>query len=132
MLLFLPVVVMAQDKDVFRGTVYNEKYDVYLTMNFYDKNVTIRGQEVLGEMDGYIGDPNDYRKWLIVEAVVTDNDKAQLVVSNLEGSEDLRATLTYDGHDSYTLRQNSGSTIKFARNQKWLKLPKSLTFTREK
>lgn len=47
------------------------------------------------------------------------------------GSEDLQATLTKNNDGTYTLKQIEGSTIKIARNRKWVKMPKTLIFTRK-
>ncbi len=83
----------------------------------------------MGELDGFLGDYEDFRKWLILDASLSSDTSADMSLINTEGSEDLRATLTYNANGTYTLRQGSGSTLKIARKQKWVKLPKSLTFT---
>ncbi|MBF1447962.1 MAG: hypothetical protein HXN55_11410, partial [Prevotella nigrescens] len=44
------------------------------------------------------------------------------------GSEDLEASLTYNGDGSYTFKQLKGSTINIVVNNKWVKLPKTLIF----
>ena len=57
---------------------------------------------------------------------------ANLEIINDYGAEDLTATLSYNPKDSvYTLKQNAGSTIKIARNRKWVKLPSTMQFKRK-
>lgn len=88
-------------------------------------------QEVLGEMPGYIGAKRDTRKWLILDSVI-DGNKALLTITNDYGSEDLEALLTANEDGTYTFEQKSGSTIKIVVNNKWVKLPKKMIFTKEK
>ena len=35
-----------------RGYLYNEEYQVYLRINFYDNDVLPRGQELFGKLPG--------------------------------------------------------------------------------
>lgn len=44
-----------KEKDVFKAYLYNDEYEVYLRINFYDKNVKIPGQELYGDLPGYLG-----------------------------------------------------------------------------
>ncbi len=129
-ILFWSAISPAQDKTVFNCTVYNSEYNLYIVMNFYDKDVTIKGQEYLGEMDGYIGDYEDFRKWLIVGSEITAPASADIKIINDEGSEDLKASVTCNANGTYTFKQVSGSSMKVARKQKWQKLPRSLVFTK--
>ncbi len=119
----------AQKDTVFTRTIYNSEYDLYITMNFTDKNITLKHQEFMGEMAGYLGDYKDFRTWLIVDAEITSPTTATLQMCNDECSEDLTATLTLLDNGTYKLHQGEGSTLKVARNRKWQKLPKELTFT---
>ncbi len=127
--LFTSMATFAQSQEPFRGTIYCEQFDICLVMNFYDKNITIAGQEFMGEMDGYIADNQDFRKWFILDAELVSTDEATLDIINTEGSEDLTATLVHNTDGTFMLRQTGGSTLKIARGQKWQKLPKSLVFT---
>ncbi len=121
--------IFAQNDTVFTRTIYNSDYDLYIKMNFTDKNVTLKHQEFMGEMAGYMGDYKDFRTWLIVDAEITSPTTATLQMCNDECSEDLEATLTLQENGTYKLHQGEGSTLKVARNRKWQKLPKELTFT---
>ena len=105
----------------------NKEYDVYLQINFYENNIKVPGQEIFGIMAGFLGDKKDSRKWLITDATIKDK-VAHLSIINDYGSEDLTATLTKQEDGTYVLQQLSGSTIKIARNRKWVKLPKKLSF----
>jgi hypothetical protein len=121
--------VIAANDSVFKGKFSNKEYNVYIDLDFYHQNKLIQGQEFLGEVPGYFGDYKDARKWIFTDATLIDAHTANLVITNDYGSEDLEATLTYHPEDStYTLRQGSGSTMKIARNRKWVKIPKHISF----
>lgn len=119
-----------KDSTMFKGKVYNKEYDVYLTIDFYNKNVKVPGQGIFGEIPGYFGDKQDGRKWLITDAEI-DGKTALLSIINDYGSEDLTAELKFLSDGTYELKQLDGSNIKIARNRKWVKIPKKLKFTKE-
>ena len=124
------VSIQAQiDTTTFKGHLENKEYSIFINMDFYHNNITIPNQEVLGEMSGYLGDYKDGRRWLIVGAK-TKSNKAELQMINDTGSEDLNAILSKKADGTYVLEQLDGSTLKIARNRKWLKLPKEISFTR--
>ncbi len=101
-----------------------------MNINFYDKNLKVPGQELFGEMPGYFGDNRDSRKWLITDAEI-QGKTAHLSIINDYGSEDLTAELTIKPNGTYELKQSDGSSIKIARNRKWVKIPKKLEFTKK-
>ena len=123
-------VVTEKDSTTFKGYLYNEKYNVYIELDFYHNNVEVPNQEIYGAMPGYFGDRQDGRKWLFTEAKIVSKDKAEIQIINDYGSEDLTATLTAIDAKNYKLRQESGSTLKIARNRKWVKMPKELDFVK--
>jgi len=56
LLLLLVTTVGAQKKeDAFRAYLYNNTYNVYLRINFYNQDVTVPGQELYGQLPGYLG-----------------------------------------------------------------------------
>ncbi len=117
------------DSTLFKGTLTNKEYDVYLKINFYSNDIQVPGQEIFGTMAGYFGDKKDSRKWFITDAQI-DGKTAHLSIINDYGSEDLTANLTINADGTYELKQLAGSTLKVARNRKWVKIPKILTFTK--
>lgn len=119
-----------KDSTTFKGYLYNEKYNVYIVLDFYHNNVEVPNQEIYGPMSGYFGDRQDGRKWLFTSAKILSKDKAEIQIINDYGSEDLTATLTAIDAKNYKLRQESGSTLKIARNRKWQKMPKELDFVK--
>ena len=122
---------MAQnDSTLFKGRLNNNEFDVYLNIDFYKKNLKIPGQELFGEMPGYFGDKRDSRKWLITDADI-DGKTAHLSIINDYGSEDLTADLVILPDGSYELQQKDGSSMKIARNRKWVKIPKKLKFIKQ-
>ena len=128
----LPMIAQVQKNDAdttsFKGYLYNKEYNVYLQIDFYHQNVIVPRQEVYGEMAGYFGDCQDARKWLFTSATIKNDHLAEIEIINDYGSEDLKATLQKVNDSTFVLRQGDGSTIKIARNRKWLKMPKELTF----
>ena len=132
--LWLTISAFAEQKDstTFRAYLYNNEYDVYLKINFYDEDIKVPGQELYGTLPGYLGKKNNSFCWVITSAKIKDKKTATMNLINDYGSEDLTATLSYNPKDStYTLKQNVGSTIKIARNRKWVKLPGTMLFKRK-
>ena len=132
--LWLTINVFAEQRDstAFRAYLYNNTYDVYLQINFYDENIKVPGQELYGMLPGYLGKKNNSFCWVITSAKIKDNKTATLDLINDYGSEDLTATLTRRNDSIYVLKQESGSTLKVPKNSKWQKIPKTLEFKRRK
>jgi hypothetical protein len=125
------ICVKAQSKnEPFRAYLYNNEYDVFLRINFYEQDVNVPGQDLFGQVPGYLGKKNNSFAWLITSAKI-NGDKAKLQLINDYGSEDLTATLTRKNDSIYVLKQESGSTLKVPNKGKWLKLPKTLEFKRK-
>ena len=91
--------------------------------------IKVPGHEIFGDMAGFFGDYKDGRKWLITEVSIKDQT-ASLSIINDYGSEDLTAELSVTPEGKYIFKQLKGSTMKIARNRKWLKLPKTIEFIR--
>lgn len=119
-----------KDSTIFKGYLYNEKYDVYIVMDFYHNDITVPMQEIYGKMAGYFGDKEDGRKWLFTEAKIKNQKTAVIQIINDYGSEDLMATLTTEDGKNFKLKQDKGSTLKIARNRKWVKMPSQLDFVK--
>lgn len=118
------------DTTTFKGSFDNKEFNVYLTIDFYHNNVVVPGQEIFGEMAGFFGDRRDGRKWLFTSAEITAPGTATISITNDYGSEDLVATLEKQADGTYVLKQKKGSALKIARDSKWVKMPKQLTFTK--
>ena len=125
------ICVKAQtNNEPFRAYLSNNEYDVFLRINFYEQDVNVPGQDLFGQVPGYLGKKNNSFAWLITSAKINGN-KAKLQLINDYGSEDLTATLTRKNDSIYVLKQESGSTLKVPNKGKWLKLPKTLEFKRK-
>jgi len=132
LLLLLPTLIWAQKQgESFRADLYNNTYNVYLRINFYDQDVTVPGQELYGRLPGYLGKLHNSFCWVITSCEVKNETKAELQLINDFGSEDLNATLTRENDSIYVFKQGAGSTIKVPNNGKWQKLPKTLEFKRK-
>ena len=120
-----------KDSTIFKGYLSNNEYEVYLQINFYQNDIKVPGQEIFGTIAGFLGDRKDSRKWLITNAAI-EGKTAHLSIINDYGSEDLTADLTLESDGTYSLKQITGSNIKIARNRKWVKIPKKLSFMKNK
>ena len=126
-LLLLPAFAQKGGKS-FKGYFYNDEYEVFLRINFYDKNIMVSGQELYGELPGYLGRKGHSFCWVMVEAEIDSEKKASMTMINDFGSEDLEASLTCKNDSIYIFKQEKGSTVKIPKNGKWQKLPKTLEF----
>jgi hypothetical protein len=132
LLAWVHATLFAQDeKSSFRAYLYNNEYNVYLRINLYDQDITISGQELYGQLPGYLGKKHNSFCWVITSCTVKSEQEAELQLINDFGSEDLTATLTRENDSTYVLRQGAGSTIKVPNKGKWQKLPKTLEFKRK-
>ena len=43
------------DKQTFHAYLYNNEYDVYLRINFYDQDIEVPGQSLYGKLPGFLG-----------------------------------------------------------------------------
>lgn len=118
------------DTTTFKGHFANKEYNIYICLDAYAKNILVPDQEIFGALSGYLGDNQDSRKWLFTGSSIRRPGELTLSVINDYGSEDLVATLTRQNDTTFVLRQGEGSVLKIARNRKWQKLPKSLTFVK--
>lgn len=116
----------------FRANLINNEYEVYLRINLYDQDITVPGQDLYGELPGYLGKKNYSFYWVITSCRVKSEKEAELQLINDFGSEDLSATLLRKNDSIYVLRQDKGSTIKVPTKGKWQKLPKTLEFKKRK
>ncbi len=102
-----------------------------MRINFYDQNITIPGQELYGELPGFLGKRMNPFCWVITSCKIKNEREAEIQLINDFGSEDLTATLTCLNDSTYVLRQTSGSTIKVPDKGKWMKLPKQIEFRKD-
>ena len=113
----------------FRAYLYNNDYEVFMRIDLYDERITVPGQDLYGELPGYLGKKNNTFCWLITSAKI-DGNKAELQMINDYGSEDLTATLTAESDSLYVLKQVGGSSLKVPKEGKWQTLPSKLVFKR--
>ena len=122
---------VAQQGRPFDTTIRNEEYKIYIRLNLYDKNITVPGQDVLGEVDGYFGSTQSSTKWIVVASRLIDGRTAEIEVVNDYGSEDFTATLKVNDDGTYEYKNDGGSTLKFAVRGKWQKIPGNLELVRK-
>lgn len=130
--LFVFAVFFAQNSQPpFKGRYENKEYKVYLMLDLKGQSVKVPGQDIYGELPGYLGKVNNPFCWLITGAKVKSESKATVKMINEYGSEDFTATLTLQGDSLLTLKKVEGSDIKMPNNGKWQKLPNTLVFKRK-
>ena len=127
----LGIKAQQQVEEPFRAYLFNNEYNVFMRINFYEQDVVISWQELFGPLPGFLAKEGNNYCWIITDFKI-DGDKAELEITNDYGSEDLTATLTCVNDSVYTLRQNSGSTLKVPEKKGWRKLPTTLTFVKRK
>lgn len=121
----------AQTKqEPFRAYLINKELDVVMRINFYQQDVTVPSQDLLGQVPGYLSKRFSSFVWVITDAQVKGH-KATLQMINDYGSEDLTATLTAKGDSVFIFKQESGSTLKVPHKGKWQKRPKTIEFRRQ-
>lgn len=125
---FTMLFAQKEDKS-FRAYLYNNEYEVFMRLDLYDESITVPGQDLYGELPGYLGKKHNSFCWLITSAKI-DGNKAELQMINDYGSEDLTATLTAENDSLYVLKQVEGSTLKVPKEGKWQKLPSKLVLKR--
>ena len=134
LLLLIAVTMYGQQQvsvdSTFIGRYVNKDLKIFLVVNFIDKNITVKGQDILGELDGYFGCTECQHVWPIVDADV-EGKSAHIDVINNYGSEDFRATLTRRADGTIVFRHQEGSTFKFPIPGKWHKIPTKVIFTPE-
>jgi hypothetical protein len=113
----------------FRAYIYNNEYEVFMRLDLYSESITVPGQELYGNLPGYLGKRHNSFCWLITSTKI-DGNTAELQMINDYGSEDLTAKLTVEKDSLYVLRQVEGSTLKVPKEGKWQKLPSKLVFKR--
>lgn len=113
----------------FRAYIYNNEYEVFMRLDLYSESITVPGQELYGNLPGYLGKRHNSFCWLITSTKI-DGNTAELQMINDYGSEDLTARLTVEKDSLYVLRQVEGSTLKVPKEGKWQKLPKKMEFKR--
>ena len=117
-----------QNKDsIFKAHLVNDEYQVWMDIDFYHNDITVPRQEIFGEVPGYFGAKRDTLKRIISDASIKGG-KAFLTIINDYGSEDLTAELKRNPDGTYTLTRLAGSTMKIVVNNKWVKIPKEITF----
>lgn len=121
----------AQEKSgPFRALLFNKEYNVFLKIDFYKQDITVPGQDLYGELPGYLSKRSNTFCWLITSVDVKGNT-ATLQMINDYGSEDLTATLTAKSDSIFVLKQIDGGTLKVPNNGKWQKLPKTMELKRQ-
>ena len=121
----------AQEKSgPFRAYLFNKEYNVFLKIDFYKQDITVPGQDLYGELPGYLSKRSNTFCWLITSVNVKGNT-ATLQMINDYGSEDLTATLTAKSDSIFVLKQIDGGTLKVPNNGKWQKLPKTMELKRQ-
>ena len=69
---FICLLAYSQSEDSFKGYIYNKEYKVSMRINLYDNDIKIPGQEIFGEIGGFLRSDDDSRCWIITSAEVNE------------------------------------------------------------
>lgn len=119
--------VEQNNDSIFKAHLVNDEFQVWIDLDLYHNNILVPRQEIFGEVPGFFGAVRDTRKWIISDATIKGK-KAILTIINDYGSEDLKAELKHNSNGTYTLSRIDGSTMKIVVNNKWVNIPKDITF----
>lgn len=128
--ILLTSIAFAQNDSLFIGKFVNEEYRIFLKINLIEKNVKVPGQDVLGEVDGYIGSADCNHIWAIVSSEIKGQTVCFSVINNY-GSEDFEAIITINKDGSIVFQHKGGSPLKFPVKGKWHKIPTKIIFIKE-
>lgn len=125
--------VTAQQKadKPFRAHLANKEYEVFMHIDFYDQCISVPGQELYGELPGYLGKEHNNFCWVITSAKLKNDRTAIISLINDYGSEDLTASLVCQDDSTYVLKQLDGSALKVPKNGHWQKLPRQIELKRK-
>ena len=128
---FLFIAISAGAQQPFKGKFENKEHEIFLMINLYDKNISIPGQEIYGEMDGFVGSKRNSLVWMITSSEVISDKKARIEIVNDYGSEDADAELTIIDENTIEYNKKGGSNLRFSKNGKWFRTPSKIIFQRK-
>ena len=115
----------------FKCSLHDLENKINLHIDLYEESINVPGMEMFGPMNGYMNG-NVYGIWMVTSCKVEDEKTATLRLSNDLGSETQQVRLTVENDSTYQFEQEDGAVIKKVVNRKLVKIPKKLTFTRQK
>lgn len=122
-------VIVAQTP--FKGKFFNDEHEIFLVIDFHNKDITVPGQEIYGEMDGYVGSKRTSLVWMITSSEIISDKKAKIEIVNDYGSEDADAELTIVDKNTIQYTRKSGSNLRFSKNGKWVRMPSKILFVKK-
>ena len=131
--LYTTVAAMAQEPQrPFHAYLYNNEFEVFLQINFYEQDINVPGQELYGELPGYLGKERNTFCWVITSTKLKNDHTAIVSFINDYGSEDFKALLTCQNDSTYMLKHLEGSSLKVPKSGRWQKLPNLLELKRRR
>ena len=130
-LFFMLASITVNAQQPFKGKFYNDEHEIYIVINLYDKNVTVPGQEIYGEMDGYVGSKRTSLVWMITGSELLSDKKAKIELINDYGSEDADAELVIIDENTIEYTKKSGANLRFSKNGKWVRMPGKIVFKKK-
>ena len=115
----------------FKCSLYDLENKINLHIDLYEESINVPGMEMFGPMNGYMNG-NVYGIWMVTSCKVEDETTAPLRLSNDLGAETQQVRLTVEIDSTDQVEQDDGAVIKKVVNRKLVKIPKKLTFIRQK
>ena len=127
----LPYSLCAQQlKQPFKGHFHDEKEDIHLQLNLYERNLQVPDMDFVGEVNGYMHG-NIYGIWLLTKFKIEDN-VATLRMSHDSGADSQTIELTVVNDSTLSYRALNGNAVRKINKRKLVKIPGELKFTRKK
>ncbi len=102
--------------------------EITLAIDLYEESIDVPGMSMFGPMNGYIGGKGVWGVWMVTSYKILSDTKAELHLSNDQGSETQPVRLTLNDDGSCLFEEFSGSVIKKAVNNKLVKIPSKMVF----
>ena len=114
----------------FKGHFHDEKENIHLQLNLYERNLQVPDMEFVGDVNGYMHG-NIYGIWLLTKFKIKDN-VATLRLSHDSGADSQTVELTVINDTTLSYRALNGNAVRKVNKRKLVKIPGELKFTRKK
>ncbi len=102
--------------------------EITLAVDLYEESIDVPGMSMFGPMNGYISGKGVWGVWMVTSYKILSDKKAELHLSNDQGSETQPVRLTLNDDGSCLFEEFSGSAIKKVENNKLVKVPSKMVF----
>ncbi len=102
--------------------------EINLDIDLYEESIEVPGMSMFGPMNGYINGKGVYGVWMVTSVEIISDTRANIHLSNDQGSETQSVRLTLTSDSTCLFEQTGGNVIKRAVNRKLVKVPAKMEF----